>query len=90
MKAMKWPIHFASYVKDMTQVWNLIIVRKFNKGIARTIISVDWCGLSKDIKFICNTFICDLIIEFYKAIEKKFSLVAIPSVESLQHCFPQS
>jgi len=54
----------------MTWVRNLIIVRKFNKGIARMVTSVNWCGLSKDIKFICNTFICDLIVEFYKAIEK--------------------
>jgi hypothetical protein len=46
--------------------------------------------LSKDIKFTCNTFIWDLIVEFYKAIEKKSSLVAIPSVGSLQLCFRQS
>jgi hypothetical protein len=44
-------------------------------------------GLSIDIKFICNTFIWDLIVEFYRAIEKKFSLVAIPSIGSLQPCF---
>jgi hypothetical protein len=72
----------------MTWVWNLIIMRKFNKGITRMIASMDWCGLNKDIKFICNTFICDLIVEFYKAIEKKSSLVTIPLVGSLQHCFP--
>jgi hypothetical protein len=90
MKAMWWLIHFASCAKGMTQVRNLIIVRKFNKGSARTVTSVDGCGLSKDIKFICNTFTCDLIIEFYKVIEKKFSLVVIPSVGSLQHCFSQS
>jgi hypothetical protein len=44
--------------------------------------SVDWCGLSKGIKFMCNTFICDLIVEFYRAIKKKFSLIAIPLVGS--------
>jgi hypothetical protein len=74
----------------MTWVWNLIVVKKFNKGIARMVTLVDWCGLSKDIKFNCNSFICDLIVEFYKTIEKKFSLVAIPLVGSLQHCFPES
>jgi len=74
----------------MTQIQNLIIVRKFNKGIARTVILVDLCDLSKDIKFICNTFIYDLIDEFYRAIENTSSLVAIFSVGSLQHCFSQS
>jgi hypothetical protein len=78
---------FASCVKGMAQIWNLTIVRKFNEGIVRIVRSVDWCGLSKDIKFICNTFIWDLIVEFYKATKKKSSLVAIPSVGSLQHCF---
>jgi hypothetical protein len=81
---------FASCVKGMAQIWNLIIVRKFNEGIARTVTSVDWCGFSKDIKFICNTFIWDLIAKFYRAIEKKSTLVAIPLVGSLQHCFWQS
>jgi hypothetical protein len=78
---------FVSCAKYMEQIWNLIIVRKFNESITRTVTSVDWCVLSKDIKFICNTFIWDLIVEFYKAIEKKFSLVTIPSVGSLQFCF---
>jgi len=73
----------------MAQIWNLLIVRKFNEGIAKMVTLVDWCGLSKDIKFICNTFIWDLIIEFYKAIEKKCNLVAIPSMGSLHHCFRQ-
>jgi hypothetical protein len=50
----------------MTWVRN-IIIDKFNKGIARTITLVDWCGLSKNIKFICNTLICDLIVVFYRA-----------------------
>ncbi len=85
---MWWLINFASCVKGMTWVWNLIIARKFNKGIAKTITSMDWGCLSKDIKFICNIFICDLIVEFYRAIKKKSSLVAIPLVGSLQHCFP--
>ncbi len=88
MKAMWWLIDFANCAKGMTRVWNLIIMRKFNKGIARMIILVDWCGLSIDIKFFCNTFICDLIVEFYKSTEKKSSLIAIPSIGSLQHCFP--
>jgi hypothetical protein len=87
MKVMWWLINFASCAKGMTQIQNLIIVRKFNKGIARMVTSVDWCGLNKDIKFICNTFICDLIVEFYKAIKQK-KLIAIPSVGSLQHFFP--
>jgi len=39
--------------------------------------------VSKYIKFICNNFIRDLIVEFYRAIEKKFNLVAIPSIGSL-------
>jgi len=47
-------------------------------------------GLSKDIKFICNTFIWDLIVEFYRAIEKIYSLVAIHLVGSWQPCFRQS
>jgi hypothetical protein len=74
----------------MTQVQNLIIVRKFNKGIARTVTSVDLCGLSKDIKFIYNTFIYDLIVKFYKATKNKSNLVAISLVGSLQHCLSQS
>ncbi len=49
MKAMWWLVHFASCDKGMTWVQNLIIVKKFNKGIARIVTSVDWCGLSKDI-----------------------------------------
>jgi hypothetical protein len=69
---------FASCAKGMAQVWNLIIVKKFNEGIVRMVTLVDGCHLSKDIKFTCNTFIWDLIVEFYKAIEKKSSLVAIP------------
>jgi hypothetical protein len=77
---------FGSCAKGMAQIWNLLIVRKFNEGIVRTIPSMDWCDLSKDIKFICNTFIWDLIVEFYRAAKKKSSLVAIPSVGSLQHC----
>jgi hypothetical protein len=32
---------------------------------------MDWCDMSKDIKFICNTFIWDLIAEFYKATKKQ-------------------
>jgi len=60
---------FASCAKGMAQVWNLIILKKFNKGIVRTITSMDWCCMSKDIKFTCNTFIWDLIVEFYKATE---------------------
>jgi uncharacterized ion transporter superfamily protein YfcC len=64
----------------MTQTQNLITVKKFNKGVARMVTSTDWCGLSKNIKLICNTFICDLVIEFYKATKKKFNLVAIPLV----------
>jgi hypothetical protein len=59
---------FANCVKGTTQIWNLIIVRKFNEGIARTVTLVDW----------------------YRVTEKKSSLVAIPSVGSLQHCFWQS
>jgi hypothetical protein len=94
MKAMWWLINlymfFISCAKNMAQIWNLIIVRKFNENIARTITLVNWCVLSKDIKFICNTFIWDLFIEFCKALEKKFSLVAIPSIGSLQCCFQQS
>jgi hypothetical protein len=81
---------FVSCAKDMEQIWNLIIVRKFNESIARTVTLVDWCVLSKDIKFICNTFIWDLIVEFYKAIKNKFNLVAIPSVGSIQFCFQLS
>jgi hypothetical protein len=72
----------------MAQIWNVIIVKKFNKGIVRMVTLVDWCGLSKDI--ICNTFIWDLIVDLYKAIEKKSSLVAPPLVGSLQLCFQQS
>jgi hypothetical protein len=41
-------------------------VRRFNEGIARMVTLVDGCGLSKDIKLICNTFIWDLIVEFYR------------------------
>jgi hypothetical protein len=71
MRVMWWLINFASCTKGMTWVWNLIIVRKFNKGIARIVTSVDWCGgLSKDIKFICNIFICDLIVEYYRATKR--------------------
>ncbi len=81
---------FASCAKCMAQVWNLIIVKRFNEGIVRMVTLVDWCGLSKDIKFICNTFICDLIVEFYKVTEKESSLIAIPSIGSLQHYFSQS
>jgi hypothetical protein len=73
----------------MTWVQNLTI-DKLNKGIARTVALVDWCGLSKDIKFICNTFICDLIVEFYRVTKKESSLIAIPSIGSLQHYFSQS
>jgi len=51
----------------MAQIWNIIILRKFSEGIVRMVTSMDWCGLSKDIKFICHTFIWDLIVEFYKA-----------------------
>jgi hypothetical protein len=80
----------ASCAKGMAQVWNLIIVKMFNEGIARMVTLVDWCGSSIDIKFICNTFIWDLIIEFYRATLKKSSLIAIPLVESLQPCFWQS
>jgi hypothetical protein len=54
----------------MTQVQNLIIVRKFDKGFARIVTSMDWCGSSKDIKFICNIFICDLIVEFIRLLKK--------------------
>jgi hypothetical protein len=74
----------------MTCIQNPIIVRKFNKGIARMVTSVDLSDLSKDIKFNCNTFIYDLIVEFYRATKNKSSLVAILSIGSLQHCFPQS
>jgi hypothetical protein len=55
-----------------------MIVNKFNKGIARTITLVDWYGLSKDIKFICNTFRCHLIVEFYNLQKIKSSSFAIP------------
>jgi hypothetical protein len=72
----------------MTRVQNSIIVRKFNKGIARRVTSVDLGDLNKDIKFICITFIYDLIVEFYRATKIKSNLVAIPSIGSLQHCFP--
>jgi hypothetical protein len=34
-------INFASCTKDMTQVQNLTIVRKFNKGIARMVTSMN-------------------------------------------------
>jgi len=44
-------------LKGMAWVWNPIILKKFNEGIARTITLMDYCGLKKDIKFICNTFI---------------------------------
>ncbi len=47
---------FASCAKDMAQIWNLIIVKKFNESIAIIVTSMDWCGLNKDIKFSCNTF----------------------------------
>ncbi len=87
MKAMWWLINlymfFASCAKGMGKIWNLIIVKKFNEGIARTVTLVDWYSLNKDIKFICNTFIWDLIVEFYKATKNKSSLVAIFSVGSL-------
>jgi hypothetical protein len=46
--------------------------------------------LNKDIKFICNTFIWDLIVEFYRAPPKKKKLVAIPSIGSFQHYFLDS
>jgi hypothetical protein len=74
----------------MARIWNLITMKKFNDGFARTITLVDWCGFSKDIKFICNTFIWYLIVEFYRAIEKKSSLVATTQLKVLQHCFQQS
>ncbi len=90
MKAMWWLINFASCVKGMTQIQNLIIMKKFNKGTTKMVTSVHWCGLNKDIKFICTTFICDLIAKFYKTTKKKVSLIAIPLVGSLQHCFPES
>jgi hypothetical protein len=45
---------FASCVEGMAQIWDLIVERKFNEGIARMVTSLDWCGLDKDIKFICN------------------------------------
>jgi hypothetical protein len=47
----------------MTQIWNLIIVKKVNEDIVRMVTLVDW----------------------YKVIEKKSNLVAIPSIGSLQH-----
>jgi hypothetical protein len=59
--------HSASCAKGTTQVWNLIVVRMFNEGIVRMVISMDWCGLSKDIKFICNSFTLDWIVELYRA-----------------------
>jgi hypothetical protein len=62
---------FASCGKGMTQIWNLIIVKMFNESIARTVTLVDWCDLGKDIKLICNTFIWDLIVEFYSGTKKK-------------------
>jgi hypothetical protein len=34
-------LFFASCVKGMARVWNLIIVRKFNEGIARMVTSMD-------------------------------------------------
>jgi len=40
---------FASCVKGITQVWNLIIVRKFKEDITKIVTSMDWCGLNKDI-----------------------------------------
>jgi len=46
----------------MTHVQNPIIMKKFNKGIARMVTSVDLGDLNKDIKFICNTFIYDWIV----------------------------
>ncbi len=78
MKAMWWLINCARCAKGMTWVQNLII-DKFNMGIAKMVTLVDWCGLSKDIMFICNIFICALIVEFYKATKKKSSLIAILS-----------
>ncbi len=45
---------FASCVEGMAQIWDLIVERKFNGGIARMVTSLDWCGLNKIIKFICN------------------------------------
>ncbi len=94
MKAMWWLTNlymfFASCAKDMAQICNLIIVRKFNEGIVIIVTSVDWCGLSKNIKFICNTFIWNLIVEFYRATKRNSNLVAISFVGSLQHCFWQS
>jgi hypothetical protein len=74
---------FASSAKGMGKIWNLIIVKKFNEGIARTVTLVDWCNLNKDIKFICNTFIWDIIVEFYKATKNKSNLIAILLVGSL-------
>jgi hypothetical protein len=71
----------------MEWVWNLMNLKKFNKDIAKMITLVDWYGLNKDSKFISNTFIWDLIVEFYKAPQKKSKLVAIPSVGSFQHYF---
>jgi hypothetical protein len=44
---------------------------KFNEGIVRMVKSMDLCDLSKDITFICNTFIWDLIAKFYKATKIK-------------------
>jgi len=73
---------FASCAKGMAQSWNLIIVRKFNEGIAKMVTLVDWCGLSKDIKLICNTFIWDLIVTFYRGTKKKNCLIAISSAGS--------
>jgi len=57
MRAMWWLINlymfFASCVKGMAQIWNLIIMKKFNEGIAWMVTSSNWCGLNKYTKFIC-------------------------------------
>jgi hypothetical protein len=71
MMAMWWLINFASCVKSMTWVRSLIIVKKFNKGITRMVTSMDWCGLGEDIRFRCNTFICDLIVEIFIGLQKR-------------------
>jgi hypothetical protein len=61
-------------------------VRKFNEGMAKMVQWIDVDRVKISSSFV-NAFIWDLIVEFYKAIEKKFGLIAIPSIGSLQHCF---
>jgi hypothetical protein len=61
-------------------------VKKFNKGIAKIVTS--WIDVKISSSFAIPSYV--IIIEFYRAIEKKSSSITKPLVGSLQHCFPQS